>query len=643
MPPKTLYGFQEEAVLAVAEAFNAGKKRALIVMATGLGKTVIAAHYVSMFWLPEHPGKRVLFVAHTVDIIRQARKEFVEILGDAIETGIVNSDENENPNAQVLFTTFQTMHARLHEIDPSEFSLIVDDEAHHAWAVTYRPVIEHFKDAYALAMTATPERMDGQDIRDIFGDPVYQFDLVEGILRGHLAHVTYRVLFDNINIKQLRAYLHAVMGGDRSVSRRQINDTLFIEPREEEISRIIREARVGGEKTIHFCNSIEHVEKISEFHPDAKPYHSRLPSAVVQATLAAFRTGELREILVVDKFNEGVDIPDAEILVFRRATDSMNIWLQQLGRGTRKTTAKTHVQIYDFVANCDRVLHVAELGRKLGRGFAGQFAKPTSAVLEELNFQIEFSQEFRDLALLLERLDADFYPTLAEAKAAVQKLVPVPRSGLNYRLIYKQDPRLPANPNTFYPDWVDWYDFLDTRKYATYSEAREAVQRLVPVPRSGPEYRRIFNQDPHLPANPEAFYPDWVDWCDFLGKPNKQVKKYLTYAEARSAVQRLVPIPTSREEYAKIYGQDPRLPGNPNTFYPDWVDWYDFLGKVTYLTYAEAKSAVRRLIPVPASRAEYHKVYAQDSRLRANPKAFYPDWVDWYDFLGKPRRRKKKS
>ncbi|HHN1896340.1 TPA: VPA1269 family protein [Pseudomonas aeruginosa] len=172
----------------------------------------------------------------------------------------------------------------------------------------------------------------------------------------------------------------------------------------------------------------------------------------------------------------------------------------------------------------------------------------------------------------------DFY-TYADAQAAAQALCI--KNWPDYKKRYREDPRLPAKPETTYAGtgWIDWYDFLGNERpdfYSTYTEAQAAAQAL--GIKSQSDYKRRYREDPRLPASPDRIYAatGWIDWYDFLG--NERPDLYPTYAEAQVAAQALCI--KNLADYNKRFSEDPRLPSNPQTTYADtgWIDWYDFLG-----------------------------------------------------------------
>ncbi|HHM8335801.1 TPA: integrase repeat-containing protein, partial [Pseudomonas aeruginosa] len=235
----------------------------------------------------------------------------------------------------------------------------------------------------------------------------------------------------------------------------------------------------------------------------------------------------------------------------------------------------------------------------------------------------------------------DFYPTFAEAQAAAQALGI--KSLLDYQKRYREDPRLPSAPDRLYADagWMGWYDFHGKERhnfYPTYAEAQAAVQAL--SIKSNPDYTKRYHEDPRLPSAPDRVYADagWMDWYDFLG--NERPDFYPTYTEAQTAVQALGI--KNQPDYTKRYREDPRLPACPNKIYADagWMDWYDFLDNERpdlYPTYAEAQAAAQALCI--KRNHDYTKRYREDPRLPSCPNDIYADagWMDWYDFLGNER------
>ncbi|HAX11138.1 MAG TPA: hypothetical protein DCX68_13975 [Marinobacter hydrocarbonoclasticus] len=234
---------------------------------------------------------------------------------------------------------------------------------------------------------------------------------------------------------------------------------------------------------------------------------------------------------------------------------------------------------------------------------------------------------------------AEKYATYAEASAAAQRLGF--KLSTEYNQGYKRDPKLPSKPHRVYAEeWADWYGFLGVvgpgEKYATCAEASKAAQRL--GLKSSTQYNKSYHQDPKLPAHPKnAYSGDWTDWFDFLGT-ERPIEKYATYSEASQSAQRLGF--KGLAEYNQGYKQDPKLPAKPYQVYAEeWTDWHAFLGFLgpgeKYASHAEASEAAQRL--GLKSSIDYNEGYGQDPKLPASPSQVYPDWIDWFYFLGRER------
>ena len=351
--------YQVEAWSAIADARANGKDSALVQLATGLGKTTVgvvdALDFAVDFYQREGRPPKIMFAVHQDQILDQAAtrfKEFAPSLTHGYYAG-----RNKNTNAPLTFATMQSLSQNLHKIDPNEFDYILYDEAHHAQAETYRDVIEHFHPEFKLALTATPDRMDDEDIRDLFGEEVYSKPLPEAMVEGYLADVDYHIVFDD-------AVKRAMEAGFTPETLGEMRGLLNNESRNEEIALQIWEEmeRIGlaGAKTIVFCQDIQQADEMAELL-GGKAYHSGITKEQRNETLKGFRQNGIQIITTRDMFNEGVDIPDAQLLVFLRSTSSKTVFEQQLGRGLRKHPGKDTVSVLDFVANVERLARVKEL------------------------------------------------------------------------------------------------------------------------------------------------------------------------------------------------------------------------------------------------------------------------------------------
>jgi len=361
-PEIEVRGYQVECLDALQRVRDEGKTVALVQMATGLGKTTVVASDVKRF-MDENPGSRVLFLCHQNEILRQARQRFKHVLGDGrYSFGTFNGKTKAGFDADCVFASFQTMGNWRDRFEPDAFDYIVVDESHHGKAETYEPTLKYFDPKFMLGVTATPDRKDLKDIREIFGEEIYTKSLSEALAEGLLARPDYRVIVDSIENR---------LPPDERVSLADLNKTFFIPKRDEEIARIIGErlAAVDQPRAIIFCPSIEHSERMQALIEGSKVINSGMGHTEREQVLKAFRNRELNTLITVDLFNEGIDVADANAIIFLRSTQSETIFLQQLGRGLRKMPGKDSVLVLDFVANCDRLIMIERLLRDTVRHY----------------------------------------------------------------------------------------------------------------------------------------------------------------------------------------------------------------------------------------------------------------------------------
>ena len=394
--------YQTECLDAVQTVRDQGLKRALIVMATGLGKTVTMAFDAKKY--REKRGGRVLFLCHNNDILAQAKTTFQAVNGSDCSYGYFNGDEKHFHHVDFLFASFQTMEESRDLFDPKEFAYIQVDESHHSQADTFRSTIEYFDPEFLLGATATPDRLDQLDIRDIFGQEVFYLPLEEAMARGLLTPVDYRLLTDEISTSEV---LETEEG---RVSLAELNRRIFVPKRDEEIAKIIawHAAEFEDPRIIIFCASIEHCNHLAKFIPDSFAIHSGIPDKERPVRLEMFRQGLISTVLTVDAFNEGIDVPQANILVFLRSTTSQTIFLQQLGRGLRLSDGKDKVIALDFVSNCERIKMVRDLWKRIEDASLeygnerGERDRPPSMTLNVNS--VEFIETIMPILKLMERV-----------------------------------------------------------------------------------------------------------------------------------------------------------------------------------------------------------------------------------------------
>lgn len=364
-PPgrRDLRDYQTEAV----ESFVSCLKetgRAQAVLATGLGKTVILAEGIAQLFRDEAiRGGRALVLAGTRELVDQLQRSFWDQLPKWVATHRLIGGETPTSWDGITFATVQSAVSRLEELP--DFGLVLIDEAHHVGSDSFRRITDYFASSMIGGVTATPWRGDGYDIDHLLGPPVAQIGIAEGLRRGFLCEADYRLLADNIDWSLVR---------DRSKNKysiKQLNRLLLLPTRDEEAARTMRavfdeEARRSA---IVFCSSITHARSFASmlrlFGFRAEPIIGDMSPRERDKTMAAFRKGAIDVVTTRDLFNEGVDVPNVDMIVFMRVTHSRRIFVQQLGRGLRISPLKKKVVVLDFVSDLRRLAEVVELERSV--------------------------------------------------------------------------------------------------------------------------------------------------------------------------------------------------------------------------------------------------------------------------------------
>lgn len=362
---RELRDYQDEAV----EKFVASLRetgRAQVVLATGLGKTVVLAESVAQLFRDEAiPEGRVLVLAGTRELVDQLQRSFWDQLPKWIPTHRLMGGESPSHWDGITFATIQSAVSRLDELP--DFGLVLIDEAHHVGSETFRRVVEHLSEAMIGGVTATPWRGDGYDIDELLGPPVVKIGIAEGLKRGFLCEADYRLLADNIDWELVRTQSR------NRYSLSQLNRLLLLPTRDEEAARAIRETfdKERRRSAIVFCSSVHHANSFAAtlrlFGFRAEPITGEMAARERDRVMAAFRKGSLDVVTTRDLFNEGVDVPDVDMIAFMRVTHSRRIFVQQLGRGLRISPKKTKVVVLDFVSDLRRIAEVVEL-EKAARG-----------------------------------------------------------------------------------------------------------------------------------------------------------------------------------------------------------------------------------------------------------------------------------
>lgn len=322
-PPAPIpHEIQREALDQLLLTRAEGRRAALVVLATGLGKTWLAAFDAQSF-------ERVLFVAHREEILRQALETFRRIRPRA-KLGVLRA-ERADVDADVLFASVQSLAKtdRLSRLAPDTFDYVIVDEFHHAAASTYRRVMEYFEPEFLLGLTATPDRLDGASILALCGEnEVYRCGLLDGIERGRLVPFDYFGIPDEVDYQRI---------GWRGRDAAELSEHL--ETRSRASRALAQLERRGGRRVLGFCCSRSHADFMAKQARAAgwraAAVHTGPTGAPRASSIEALRAGKLDIIFSVDVLNEGVDIPEVDTVLMLRPTESRIVWLQQLGRGLR--------------------------------------------------------------------------------------------------------------------------------------------------------------------------------------------------------------------------------------------------------------------------------------------------------------------
>ena len=376
--------YQEDAISSIVQAFvNANENSALIVLATGLGKTFVAAEAIRRILCNQY--NKVLVLAHTNPLVYQLEKSFWTFMTPSQKTVVWNGYEKPSPadmnSADIVFACINTVFDHITKgLDMPNFGIVIVDECHHAGSEMYQTVLDYMlagqaDGIFSLGMTSTPWRPDESDITKYFGTPRIQVDIVTGMKKGFLANVDYRMHTDNIDWNALKNI------NGKKFSAKQINKTLFINQWDDAVVSELQETwkEQSKPRAIVFCGTIDHavtmrnkINALGFCNAAAVFSQSNAGLSMTQfernRILSDFSDGVVNVICAVDVFNEGIDVPDVNILVFQRVTHSRRIFIQQLGRGLRISEGKDKVIVLDFVSDIRRFAAGIDLKSQLEGG-----------------------------------------------------------------------------------------------------------------------------------------------------------------------------------------------------------------------------------------------------------------------------------
>lgn len=353
----------QTAALNEIEALRlAGKDRGLVVSATGTGKT-----YLGAFDVRAAKPKRMLFLAHREQILQKSCQSFQNILGgDPANFGLYTGGARDK-NAKYLFASVQTLsrEEHLHRFSPDDFDYILIDEVHHAGAESYQRIMDYFTPKFFLGMTATPERSDDFNIFNLFHYNVaYEIRLQQALELNMLAPFHYVGLTDYAFADQYEEevdqYRNRKQGS--KPSRKQEQRAVELLTSKERVNYILEQTDYYGYSgpVLHglvFCSSVAEAEALARAfmaagHP-AKALSGADNGDRRRQVVHELENGLIEYIITVDIFNEGIDIPCVNQVVFLRNTQSAIVYVQQLGRGLRKYPGKEYVEVLDFIGKVD--------------------------------------------------------------------------------------------------------------------------------------------------------------------------------------------------------------------------------------------------------------------------------------------------
>lgn len=352
----------QQAILDALDTERHGKDRwyNLVVAATGTGKTAISAFDYRRFAASRKEGTRLLFIAHREEILKQSLSCFRQVMKDP-DFGALAVGGYRASHVEHLFMSIQTLNSQrfFEKMDPHYYDMIIVDEFHHAAAKSYQHLLTHFHPKILLGLTATPERMDGGDILSYFGGHIAaEIRLPDAIERRLLCPFHYFGITDPVSLAKIKW-----TGGEydvRELERLYTAEAALASQRARAIGDALLRytADIRDVKALGFCVSKKHAHFMADYFNQhgipALALDADTPAAERNAARGRLAEGDLRILFVVDLFNEGVDIPSVNTVLFLRPTNSMTIFLQQLGRGLRLSKGKDCLTVLDFVAQASR-------------------------------------------------------------------------------------------------------------------------------------------------------------------------------------------------------------------------------------------------------------------------------------------------
>ena len=333
---------QKAALKALEQMRDNSETIALLYHATGTGKTTTAVLDA------KRCGGRVLFIAHTQELVDQATKRFRELW---VNTTVGRYCEAiKQPRAHVVCASVQSVALHLEEFKDDDFDYLIVDEAHHAAADTYQKVLAYFKPAFTLGLTATPERADDKSILEIFKNTAHKLDIQTAVEIGELVPVRCIRIHTNIDLTKVR--FNSVQ-----YNIRDLESKIYVPERNKLIVDTWMQY-VKDKRSVVFCASVKHAEQIAELFRaqgiQAAAVYGGMKKSERMEFQEKFVNREIQVLCACDLLNEGWDCPEIEVLFMARPTMSKVLYTQQLGRGMRLYAGKESLMVFDFVDNASQ-------------------------------------------------------------------------------------------------------------------------------------------------------------------------------------------------------------------------------------------------------------------------------------------------
>ena len=333
---------QKAALESLEQVCHNNETIALLYHATGTGKTVTAVTDA------KHCGGRVLFLAHTQELVEQAANTFSRLWPEVTVGRYMESIKDVS--SHVVCGSIQSVALHLESFKDNDFDYMIVDEAHHAAADTYQKVLAYFKPSFTLGLTATPERADDKSILDIFKNTAHKLDIQTAVEIGELVPVRCIRIHTNIDLTKVR--FNSVQ-----YNIRDLESKIYVPER----NRLIVDTwmqYVHDKRTVVFCASVKHAEQIAEMFRELGIRAVAVSGGMKQSERKEFQdkfvSKEIQVLCACDLLNEGWDCPETEVLFMARPTMSKVLYTQQLGRGMRLYDGKESLMVFDFVDNASQ-------------------------------------------------------------------------------------------------------------------------------------------------------------------------------------------------------------------------------------------------------------------------------------------------